>query len=84
MLLAETAEVLDTGVTDDPKDLEDTADPDDSLSVTPKKKTPRKRAKKRVEIAVKVEQCVKVDEDQLPGALDLGPIGLPVDGEDGV
>ena len=75
---------MDTGVTDDPKDLDDTAEPDSSLPTTPKK-TPRKRAKKRVEIAVKVEQCVKVvDEDQLPGALDLGPIGLPVDGEDGV
>ena len=71
MHYVEIAEVLDTGVTEDPKDLEDTADPDTLLPSTPKRKStktksPRKSAKKkRVEIAVEVEQVVKVEQVQI-------------------
>ncbi|KAI0719762.1 UV-endonuclease UvdE-domain-containing protein [Cerioporus squamosus] len=65
--IVETLEVLETGVAEEPKDLEDTAEPEVPLPATPKKKTakqktPRKSPKKRVSVAVEVEGSISLNQ----------------------
>ncbi len=69
--VAEIAELLNTGVAEEPKDLEDTAEPNTSAPVSPKKKakpkTPRKSAKKRVAVAVEVNTSVELQQIVVAG-----------------
>ncbi len=71
IIAAEIAEVLNIGVAEEPKDLEDTAEPNTSAPVSPKKKakqkTPRKSAKKRVAVAVEVDTSAELQQIVVAG-----------------